>query len=197
MPDHHDATDETEWLLHLLHTTHPGLSEQSAGALCASACVCLYRHHISPTRIKVYVDQDPFSPMITWKNPTQRDHNSNANRLDATRDGAYAVALICLERKLNLVTVGRAEELTGADWYVAPPGKGTTEMGAPNLDDPSVTRLEVGGHDDRSSLPYELKEKVKQLERGDANRPGIAAVVGFKKACVLIQTNVLPDHALI
>ncbi|WP_437786660.1 hypothetical protein [Sorangium sp. So ce1097] len=136
------------------------------------------------------MDESTCNRFITWTDPSQRHINSNRNNLDATRDGAYAVALVCLEKQLNLVAVCRAEERTGADWYVAPPGRGVLDSGIPDLDDPAVVRLEVGGHDDRSSLAYELKEKVRQLEVGDSDKTGVAAVVGFKKARILIQTGV-------
>ncbi len=128
---------------------------------------------------------------VTWAAPTVRDHNANRNAIDATCDGAYAVALMCLEHRLDLVAVGRAEQGSGADWYVAPPGCGIDEAGEPNLDDPTILRLEVGGHDHRPSLPYELKLKVRQMRVGVSTVPGIAAIIGFKKARVLIQTNVL------
>lgn len=42
--------------------------------------------------------------------------------------------------------------------------------------------------------PYELKLKVRQLHVGASTVPGIAAIIGFKKARVLIQTNVLPGE---
>ncbi|AUX22418.1 uncharacterized protein SOCEGT47_029210 [Sorangium cellulosum] len=151
------------------------------------------RHHKSPTTLRVARDEEPVTePELAWSEPTQPERNANANRRDATCDGAYAVALVCLERQMNLVAVARAEDLTGADWYVAPAGKGTTEAGAPNLDDPDLMRLEVGGHDDRPSLPHELKIKVHQLQAGKSSIPGIAVVVGFKKAQLVIRTNVLP-----
>ncbi|MEP7121846.1 MAG: hypothetical protein ABJE95_13080 [Byssovorax sp.] len=127
---------------------------------------------------------------VLWAAPTARDRNANRNAVDATCDGAYAIALMCLERKLDLVAVGRAEQGSGADWYVAPPGRGLDDAGEPNLDDPAIVRLEVGGHDHRSSLQYELKLKVRQLSAGASPVPGIAAIIGFKKARVLIQTNV-------
>ena len=40
------------------------------------------------------------------------------------------------------------------------------------------------------SLRYELRRKVRQLRAGASDVPGIAAVVGFKKAQVLIMTRV-------
>jgi hypothetical protein len=182
----------TFWALRLNPAQHPGLFEALAGALCASARVCLNRHHTSPTRLSIQLDGDePAEHELDWANPTQSERNANANHLDAARDGGYAVALVCLEQRMRLVAVGRAEHATGADWYVAPADSGITEDGAPNLDDPEVMRLEVGGHDDRPSLPYELKLKTQQLGRGKSAIPGIAAIVGFKKARVLIATNIL------
>jgi hypothetical protein len=129
---------------------------------------------------------------VRWKAPTARESRANMNANDATCEGAYAVTLVCLERMLDLVAVGRAEVRSGADWYVAPPGRGVDEDGAPNPDDPEIRRVEVGGHDDRDSLPYELKLKVQQLQAGASAVPGIAAIVGFKKRKVLLQTNVEP-----
>jgi hypothetical protein len=184
--------EDAVWNLCLLPASHPGLSEAKAVAMCAAACVCLIRHHRSPTPIDVKLDDAPASQhAMTWAAPTVRDSNSNANAIDATSEGAYAVALMCLERRLDLVAIGRAEQGSGADWYVAPPGRGVDETGEPNLDDPAILRLEVGGHDHRPSLPYELKLKVQQLQAGASAVPGIAAIIGFKKARVLIQTNVI------
>lgn len=178
------------WNLCLLPADHPGLTEALAASMCASACVCLHRHHESPTRIEVRHDARTSEHLLHWSTPTIREKNANRNDIEATRDGAYAVALLCLQRHLNLVAVGRAEHGTGADWYVAPPGKGVLG-GTPDLDDPYVRRLEIGGHDDRSSLPYELSLKVQQLKAGKSNIEGIATIVGFKRAHVLIQTDVL------
>jgi hypothetical protein len=183
-----DAT----WNLSLLPANHPGLTEAKAATLCAAACVCLDRHHRSPTSIDVHLDAAASRHSMAWAAPTVRDRNANRNEIDATCEGAYAVALMCLERKLDLVVVGRAEQGSGADWYVAPPGRGLNEAGEPNPDDPAILRLEVGGHDDRSDLPYKLKLKVRQLQAGASAVPGIAAIIGFKKARILIQTNVSP-----
>lgn len=184
---------DTTWNLCLLPASHPGLSEPKALAMCAAACVCLHRHHRSPTKLDVKIDDAPGSKhAVTWAAPTVRDRSSNSNAIDATCEGAYAVALMCLERSLDLVAIGRAEQGSGADWYVAPPGCGLDETGEPNLDDPAILRLEVGGHDHRPGLSYELKLKVQQLQAGASAVPGIAAIIGFRKARVLIQTNVIP-----
>jgi hypothetical protein len=178
---------------------HPGLTEGRAGSLCESARVCLRAHHTPPTtKLSVHtrerggVDIEDSEHVLAWMEPTQREQNVNLNRRDTARDGAYAVALLCLERKLGLVALGQARDLSGADWIVAPQGQGLTEEGGPNLDDPSVRRVEVGGHGTPRHLPYELELKVRQLEAADSGTPGIAIVVGFVAARVLLCTNVIP-----
>lgn len=187
------------WELALTMKRHPGLTEGRATSLCESARVCLHAHrHASPTKLSVHtrerggVEVEDSEHVLAWMEPTQRERNVNLNRRDAARDGAYAVALLCLERKLGLVAVGQARDLSGADWIVAPQGQGLTEEGGPNLDDPSVRRVEVGGHGTSRRLPYELELKVRQLEAADSETPGIAVVVGFLAARVLLCTNVLP-----
>ncbi|WP_437737365.1 hypothetical protein [Sorangium sp. So ce1335] len=100
------------WQLHLRSAMHPGLDEARANALCASARVCMDRHHKSPTKLSVTRDEEPAAePELAWSEPTQTERNANANQRDATCDGAYAVALVCLESQMNLVAVARAEDL--------------------------------------------------------------------------------------
>ena len=54
-------------------------------------------------------------------------------------------------------------------------------------------RLEVSGmaagagEEGSSALRQRLQQKVAQLGRGDLDRPGVAAVVGFELACVLVS----------
>src|SRR5262245_4944820 len=125
---------DANWNLCLLSASHPGLTEARAATLCECACVCLHRHHRSPTSIEVHLDAATSKHSMTWAPPTVRELNANRNAIDATCEGAYAIALMCLERKLTLVAVGRAEQGSGADWYVAPPGQGLDEAGEPNPD---------------------------------------------------------------
>src|SRR5690348_8647198 len=114
---------DISWDLYLPPASHPGLSEAKALGLCTSACVCLHRHHAPPTKINVKIDITPSAVhSVIWAAPTVRDRNSNRNAVDATCDGAYAIALMCLERKLDLGAIARAEQGSGADWYVVPPG---------------------------------------------------------------------------
>ena len=192
-----ETLNAEKWELILLETKHPGLSQACADTYCSSARVCLDVHHSPPTTFRLvhrdgqYGDDLDSRYILGWSKPTQRERNANLNHLDAARDGAYAIAFICLEHTKDFVVISRAHHGTGADWYVAPIGRGTTEAGEPDLEDPAVRRLEVGGHGGRRSLPYELSQKIEQLIRGRSEIPGLAVVVGFKQAQLMVCTGVV------
>ena len=169
-----------------LHLLHPGVTPELSGALCQAARVCMNRHHTSPTDLTIEVEATAHERELSWELPTPAECNAHANVADATRDGAYALSLLCLETTMGLVAVGRAEELTGADWYVIPSGQAVWDIfGFPDLDQPGVLRLEVSGQD-RGPLGARLTEKLRQLQSGSSNLPGIAAIVGFERAWVKI-----------
>ena len=76
----------------------------------------------------------------------------------------------------------RAETGTGADYYVAPPGKGLEDL-------EDCFRLEVSGTDaeDRSTLERRLRDKVRQALDGMSSLPAVAGVVGFPSLQILIS----------
>ena len=92
-----------------------------------------------------------------------------------------------MEARLNLLAIGRAGEGDGADWYVAPPGRGLDSDGRPDLDDPEVVALEVSGQD-TGSVGARLTQKIAQVGAGNAPTPGMAAVVGFERAVVHVMS---------
>jgi hypothetical protein len=102
--------------------------------------------------------------------------------VDATEAGAYGVALAAIEIEEDLVTIGRCETLTGADWYLAP-------IGTKPPDYEHCYRLEVSGTDegDRRTIAKRLREKAVQTIRGSSNLPAIASVVGFRALAVIIE----------
>jgi hypothetical protein len=107
---------------------------------------------------------------------------------DATKDGAYAVCLLCIEHRLDLVAVGQAEAGTGADWYVAPPEYARVdESGFPDLDVPGIHRLEVSGVN-KGPVGHRLNEKREQSIRPGSCIPGLAGVVGFEYAVVRVES---------
>lgn len=176
-----------------LHLTHPGVTAAVSEALCEAASVCLARHHTPPIRLRVICRESDGEMVVSWPGPSQRARNSHAYDLDATKDGAYAISLICVEHTLRLVAIGQAEIGSGADWYVAPPGRGLDAFGAPDLDDPEVRRLEVSGTD-TGSIDRRVQVKVAQVTKGDSVIPGLASVVGFERAVVRIEHAETPQE---
>lgn len=57
-----------------------------------------------------------------------------------------------------------------------------------NTSDEDFVRLEVSGvAAGERTLPHRLRKKVQQLYDGDLLRPGVAAVVGFEAARILLE----------
>jgi len=174
--------------------THPGVTPAASQNMCEAASVCLARHHEPPKRFSITCLGRFDTFLLQWEPPTPRARNCHANEHDATKDGAYAVILLTVERQLRLVAVGQAETGTGADWFVAPIGRGRDESGAPNLDHPEVLRLEVSGQN-TGTIGHRIRVKQQQVARGSPSIAGIAAVVGFERAVIRIEDAVTRgDH---
>jgi hypothetical protein len=110
-----------------------------------------------------------------WTKPDTRTQKAWANGDDATRDGAYGLALAAVEITRGLVAVSRAETRTGADYYLGVPDAAPDDLEA-------SIRLEVSGMDDsgKSAIKSRLKQKLEQAGNGCSNLPAMASVVGFK-----------------
>lgn len=165
-----------------LHERHTGLTAALGGTYTEAACVCLSRHHEPPVTIRLRNGGSEETRLVNFDVPDTRVRNAHANETDATEAGAYGVSLAAVETTVGLVAVRRAETLTGADWYVAPPGTDSEDL-------ESCLRLEVSGVNAGSSTDVQrrLAEKVAQAARGQSNLPAIASVVGFKVLEVAIS----------
>ena len=158
-----------------------------------AARVCLDRHHEPPTPLGVSVDKAESQFALSWAPADERMRRAHANDQDATELGAYALSFACLGRAMGLFVVGRADQGSGADWLVAPNGAGGLQDGLPDLEDDRVLSVEVSGVDE-GPIGGRLTQKREQLRRG--NKPtaaGIAAVVGFERSIVGIETVNLED----
>ncbi len=158
------ASDQAIVVQHI-ERSHPGVTEAYSDSICEAAHVCLARHHEPPHQFTVVIYGEADAATFNWVMPSERARASHAYELDATKDGAYAISLLCIERKLGLVAIGQAQAGTGADWYLAPSGRGTDEYGAPDLDEPGVRRLEVSGTD-TGPVGHRSRVKRRQLARG-------------------------------
>jgi hypothetical protein len=166
-----------------LHERHPGLTQPLADSYTEAACVCWSRHHQPPVVVAVRDGNADHRRMVDFQVPDARMRRAHANETDATEAGAYGVSLATVEAVAGLVAVGRAETLTGADWYVAPEGSLVDDL-------ENCVRLEVSGTSTGGSAEIirRLHEKVAQAARGDSNLPAIASVVGFRALEIAISS---------
>jgi hypothetical protein len=143
--------------------------------------VCLARHHAPPTTpFRLLRGNGQQLRALHWSEPSETAQLAFNNRDDATRDGAYILAIAAVECELGLVALMRAETRTGADYYVGSPGAQDIE---------SAYRLEISGTD--LGTPFDLRrrlaEKIDQVRAGQSHLPAFASVVGFRQAAILIQ----------
>lgn len=161
---------------------HPGLTPAAAEFLHEAARVCLERHHTSPTRVEIVDAERRNSATVEWSACSERVRAAHANEIDTTENGAYAFALATAELTRGLFAMGRAETLTGADYYLAPAG---VELG----DFERCIRLEVSGTDkgDVGDINTRLAAKLSQAKAGESDLPALAAVVGFRLRQVVVK----------
>ena len=161
--------------IHDMEQRHWGLTRATAEYLTEGARVCLDRHHQPPVGFQIRWAERNAEALVEWEQTDDRTRGAWANRIDTTEAGAYACVLAAVELLAGLVAVRRAEQLTGADYYVAPPGASSDDF-------ESMIRLEVAGRDmaSVSGIASLLECKLQQAASGDSNLPAIAGVVGFR-----------------
>ena len=160
---------------------HVGLSKPIADSYSEAAGVCLERHHEAPTDFDLHHSGSRSATVVEWLRPDARTRDAWANAIDATEAGAYACALAAVELADGLVAVRRAETLTGADYYVAPPGSSPDDL-------EECLRLEVSGVDrgPERAIKQRLRTKLAQAAAGNSNLPALAGVVGFKARLIML-----------
>ena len=163
-----------------LHPRHPLDLHQLKGYANA-AKVCLDVHHTSPVTFEATSNGKTVSYVLSWEPTDEILQRSYNNADDAKRDGAYVIAFAAIEDLRGLVSVGRAETKTGADYYLAP-------IGSDPSDFEKVLRLEVSGTDGSpSEIRSRLRQKQQQTRDGTGKEPAIAAVIGFRSRLILVE----------
>jgi hypothetical protein len=161
---------------------HLALTPALAGSYTEAACVCLDRHHNSPKEFTLEDEKDKSITIVAWNSPNDRTKAAWANADDATRDGAYALAIAAVELRKGMFAIRRAETRTGADYYIAPNGQSLEDL-------ENCFRLEVSGtHLDKTEVKRRLRIKLEQAKNGKSNLPALAAVIGFKVQLMLLET---------
>jgi len=142
----------------------------------------LDRHHISPKEFIMENDGEESIAQVFWELTDDRTRGAWANKDDAPRDGAYALAIAATELLRGMVAVHRAETRTGADYYIAPANQDLEDL-------EGCYRLEVSGtNSDKSEVKRRLRVKLEQAKQGKSNLPALAAIVGFKVQLILLYT---------
>lgn len=113
--------------------------------------------------------------VLAWAEPTEQQRQSHQNEKDGPEDGACAVAIAAVHH-LGYTVVRRTRQKSGCDYLMVPHGEPENDF----------LKLEVSGTGD-GNLASRLREKVEQGEGGDLQRPGMAVVVGFKAARILVE----------
>jgi hypothetical protein len=134
-------------------------------------------HNQTPAKGSVRLNGEERPAEFSWRPPTADVKASHANELDATEDGAYAVSFLAAHRAAGYIVRKRAHHGSGSDWLM-------TREGEPPND---FVRLEVSGIAKNKPLGGRLNTKVTQLGNGDLDRPGLAVIVGFEAAEVVMQ----------
>jgi hypothetical protein len=168
---------------------HHGLTDYEAGRLAEAAEVCLARHHVPGLLDWSVEDEDGVGKLaMEWDGPDGASIRSNANDIDATEAGAYCVVLAVVERTYGLVALRRTQSRTGADWWLVPSDAADVDDPELDLDRDDSLRLEVSGtsQQDAGAVRRRLKAKMEQLEAVAELGPGLAGVVGFPAAIVLL-----------
>jgi hypothetical protein len=165
-----------------LHERHRALTVPIAGGYEEAASVCLQRHHTPPVDVTLADNGTRSSASVDWIPPDERTRDAWANETDATEAGAYACIIAGVEALRDLYAVRRAETGTGADYYIAPAGRGVDDL-------EDCLRLEVSGvdHGDEKEVLKRLSAKVRQARAGSSSLPAIAGVVGFGARLLAVQ----------
>src|ERR1039457_6051194 len=155
-----------------LAACHYGLIEPIAGGYLAAARVCLDRHHQPPVNIRIKNATEDKRATVEWERADDRTSGALNNETDTTEAGAYACIIAAVELSESMFAVRRAETGTGADYYVAPAGKGIDDL-------EDCWRLEISGTDKGNAAAVHrlLQRKVSQARIGNSNLPALAGVI--------------------
>jgi hypothetical protein len=164
-----------------LHPRHP-LDPHQLQGYANAAKVCLEAHHTTPVTFEATSNGATVAYELSWQPVDDMLRRSYNNADDAKRDGAYVIAFAAVEDLAGLVSIGRAETKTGADYYLAPRGSNPEDF-------ERAVRLEVSGTDGSpTQARARLRQKQQQTRDGTGEEPAIAAVVGFRSKLILVES---------
>jgi hypothetical protein len=168
--------------LDAMHERHRALTPSIAGCYREAAAVCLNRHHSPPIEVTLSDNGTTSRAEVVWVAPDSRTLGAWANETDATEAGAYGCVIASVELLRDLFAVRRAENGTGADYYVGPRGAAKDDL-------ENCLRLEVSGVNEGAlrEVSGRLLVKVRQVREGNGSLPALAGVIGFSSKTVMVE----------
>jgi hypothetical protein len=96
-----------------LSKRHVGVSDGISASYAEAACVCLDRHHTSPSEFELRDNLKADTATAKWIKADQRVTNAWSNEIDATEFGAYALALAAIEVMRGFVAARHVSSMRG------------------------------------------------------------------------------------
>jgi hypothetical protein len=161
------------------------LSPALWAAWAEAAAVALERYHAPPppARPCTITSAGTNHPaLLIWLAADDVVRASHANEIDATELGAYVVAAASIHAVNGWRVAGRTHQGSGSDFIMLR-----------DADPNSFVKVEVSGVGEcdgdagLSILRARLRQKIDQVGRGDLDLPGMAVVVGFQSARILVS----------
>ena len=160
-----------------------GLSAEVGASLAQAGAVCMESQNHEPGVELGVTGAITGRHPVRWEPPDKQAHRTWRNEIDATENGAAGVALMVARRLLGYVTTSRSRHGTGFDYWL-----GQDIDGDPIQDE---VRLEVSGirQGSSSDVDRRVREKLSQMNRGEATVSGYAIVVEFGHPVAKVATT--------
>lgn len=150
----------------------PALTAARGRSFAEAAAVCL-DHHRHRQGVSLTVEGATCEYVLEWPRVTKKTRRAYDDPIDATHEGAYAVAILLASHALGLKALQRARQGTGFDYWL---GKRVSDLFQ------RCTRLEVSGilRGTESQIRARVQVKREQTRQSDELKlPAYVCVVEF------------------
>lgn len=146
-----------------------------------AAAVCLDFHEYKSGKLLTVEGDLKGQFELTWRKVTQKMRDSRIDMDYTVESGAYCLAMLVIEKLINLKVTKQSQKRTGFDYWL---GK-KNEVGMQNQ-----ARLEVSGilRGSKGQINQRLREKMEQTKKSDnLNIPAYIVVVEFSQPLIKIK----------
>ena len=162
--------------------TMVGLSREVGSYLAQAGAVCLESQSHAPGVDLAITGEVAGMHPLYWKPAVDQVRLSWRNEIDATENGAAGIATLLARRLLGLMVTSRSRHGTGFDYWLG------GDIAGPPMQ--HAVRLEVSGvrRGSSSVVARRVRQKLDQMQRGDATASGYAIVVEFGRPTAAVAT---------